>query len=102
MTVEFFLTAIAVILFGGMFAGLAVAYRDVEAERSKASAAKETIRPVPTLYQWRARDEALAQELMFRELEHYLRRETMMAEQFIDNPTPQTLRAGEHQRLGIC
>jgi hypothetical protein len=99
---DFFLIAVAVMLFGGMFAGLALAYRDVEAQREKASAAKKVIQPAPTLYQWRARDEVLAQELMFRQLEHYLRRETMMAEQFIANPTPQTLRAGSQQHLGTC
>jgi hypothetical protein len=37
---------------------------------------------------------------MLRQIEHHLRREALLAEQFISNPTPQTLRAGEHLRLG--
>jgi hypothetical protein len=102
MTLEFFLIVMGVALFGGLFAGLALAYRDVDDKRTKASAANKVIQPAPALYQWRARDEALAQELMFRQLEHYLRRETMMAERFIANPTPQTLRAGDQQHLGTC
>ena len=102
MTLEFFLVVMGVVLFGGLFAGLALAYRDVEEQRTQASRVKKEIQPSPTLYQWRARDEALAQELMFRQLEHYLRRETMMAERFIANPTPQTLRAGDQHHLGTC
>jgi hypothetical protein len=103
MTIELVLIALAVVLFGAMVAGLALAYAETEAERIKAAAAeKKTARPAPSVYQWGAHDDAVAQELMLRQLEHYLRREAMMAEQFINNPSPQTLRVGEHQHLGTC
>jgi hypothetical protein len=104
MTIEFVLIALAVVLFGVMVAGLGLAYAETEAERIKAAAAerKRTTRPAPSVYQWGAHDDAVAQELMLRQLEHYLRREAMMAEQFINNPSPQTLRVGEHQHLGTC
>lgn len=102
MAIEFFLIALAVVLFGGMVAGLALAYRETEAERADAAAAKEASPRVPGLYAWNPADEAVAQEIMLRQLEHYVRREVMAAEQFIENPTPQTLRAGGRQPLGTC
>ena len=102
MTLEFFLIVLPVVLVGAMLAGLALTYRETEVKRAKDAVATLEARPAPSLYQWRARDEALAQELMLRQLEHYLRRESMMAEQFINNPSPQTLRVGEHQHLGTC
>ncbi len=100
MTIEFYLITLAVIVFGGLFAGLALAFRETEAERAAASAAEKTTQPAPGLYEWRARNEALTQEIMVRQLEHYLRREAMVAEQFLIDPSPKTLRAGERQHLG--
>lgn len=102
MAFEFLLIVLAVVLFGGMFLGLAMAYRDTEAERASTAVAKETEHAAPGLYDWRAADAVLAQEVMLRQLEHYLRREAMMAEQFINNPSPQTLRAGGRQQIGTC
>lgn len=102
MAIEFFLIALAIVLFGGLMAGLALSYRDIEAERADERIAKEAAPRVAGLYAASPTDEALAQELMLRQLEHYVRREVMAAEQFIDNPTPQTLRAGARQHLGNC
>lgn len=102
MAIEFFLIALAVVLFGGMLAGLAFAYRDIEIGRADERMAQEAVPRVPGLYAASPADEALAQELMLRQLEHYVRREVMAAEQFINDPTPQTLRAGARQHLGNC
>ncbi len=102
MAIEFFMIALAVVLFGGMMAGLAFAYRDIEAQRVDERIAKEAMPHAAGLYAVSPSDEAVAQELMLRQLEHYVRREVMAAEQFIDNPTPQTLRAGARQHLGTC
>lgn len=102
MAIEFFLIAIAVVLSGGLVAGLALAYREIEARRAAEASTRETTRPAPGLYTSNPADEAVAQELMVRQLEHYLRREAMAAQQFVDNPTPQTLRAGAQQPLGRC
>jgi hypothetical protein len=95
---EILLIALGVILFGGMFLGLLLSYRDIEASRTKAAAAREGRKPA--FYGWSARDGALTEELMLRQIEHHLRREAFLAEQFIRNPNPETLRAGEHSRLG--
>lgn len=100
MTIEFFLIAIGVVLFGGLFAGLAMACQEIESQQASDSAAEKAPRPTASLSESRVRDEALAQELMLRQLEHYLRREAMLAEQFINNPSPQTLRAGDRHHLG--
>lgn len=100
MGIEIFLIAVAIILFGGLFAGLFISYREIEETRSRTSVARER-RDAPALYGWEARNAQIAEELMLREIEHYLRREAMLAEQFVMDPTPHTLRAGENLRLGI-
>lgn len=100
MTIEFFLIALGVVLFGGLFAGLALACRELETEQANVTAHEKGAQPSANLFETRVRDEALAQELMLRQLEHYLRREAMLAEQFINNPSPQTLRAGDRPHLG--
>ena len=96
---EILLIALGVVLFGGMFLGLLLSYRDVEAGRAKASATRTVRRPA-AFYAWGGRDAALTEELTLRQIEHHLRREALHAEQFIRNPSPQTLRAGGHSRLG--
>ncbi len=95
---EILLIALGVVLFGGMFLGLLLSYRDIEAGRTEAAADRSARKPA--FYGWRDRDAALTEELMLRQIEHHLRREAFHAEQFIRNPNPQTLRAGEHSRLG--
>lgn len=95
---EIVLIALGVVLFGGVFLGLLLSYREIEAERTKAAAARA--RRKPAFYAWGDRDAALTEELMLRQIEHHLRREALLAEQFILNPNPQTLRAGEHFRIG--
>ena len=102
MAIEFFLIALAVVLFGGVILGLALGYRETEAQRAAASTAADKAAAAPGLYRWSVADAALAEELMLRQIEHHLRREALIAEQFIDNPNPQMLRAAEHQRLGVC
>lgn len=91
-----------VVIFGGMFFGLFVSYQDIERKREASRAVKRmtTSLRAPAFYGWRDADGALTDELMLRQIEHHLRREALMAEQFIRNPTAQTLRAGEHLRLG--
>jgi hypothetical protein len=95
---EILLITLGVVLFGGMFAGLLLSYRDIEAERLNAAAARKPRRAA--FYGWTERDAALNEELMLRQIEHHLRREAFLAEQFIRDPNPQTLRAGERSRLG--
>jgi hypothetical protein len=97
MAIEIFLIAVGVVLFGGLFVGLFLSYTEAETER--ASSGKPAERQ-PALYGWEARNAALAEELMLRQIEHHLRREAMLAEQFVMDPNPHTLRAGEHVRLG--
>lgn len=99
MAIEIFLIAVAVVLFGGMFLGLFLSFREVEAERAGKSRQIER-RQAPALYGWEARNAAIAEELMLRQIEHHLRREALLAEQFVMNPNPHTLRAGENVRLG--
>jgi hypothetical protein len=99
MTIEIFAIVVAVVLFGGMLLALVVSYREIEAERTRASIEAERP-PAPALFGWKARSAALAEEMMLRQIEHHLRREAMLAEQFVMNPNPRTLRAGEDLRLG--
>ncbi|MBI2216125.1 MAG: hypothetical protein HYU51_02410 [Candidatus Rokubacteria bacterium] len=100
MALEIILIVLAVVLFGGMFLGLFLSYREIEAERSKAPA-RADLEP-QRFYGWSSRDAAAVEELMLRQIEHHLRREAVIAEQFIKDPSPQTLRAGEHSRLGAA
>lgn len=103
MGLEFLLIVLGVVLFGGMFAGLALAYREIEADRAGTAAANEAKDAASGFYDWRAADQAVAQELMLRELEHYLRRESMVAEQFINDPSLHTLRVrGGRKQIGAC
>lgn len=96
---EIFLIALAVILFGGTFLGLFLSYRDIEADRTRIAAERGTTRK-PAFYGWRDHEGAFTEELMLRQIEHHLRREALLAEQFVLNPNPKTLRAGEQSRLG--
>jgi hypothetical protein len=98
MAIDTFLVLLAVVLFGGMFLGLFLSYRDIEAERSKALAPAD-LKP-QRFYGWSSRDAATVEELMLREIEHHLRREALIAEQFIKDPSAETLRAYEESRLG--
>lgn len=98
MAIEILVIGLAVVLFGGMFLGLLLSYRETEAARTTRASAPG-VHDAAALYGWRAADAALAEELMLRQIEHHLRREAMLAEQFIDNPSPQTLRSGADVRL---
>ncbi len=100
MALEIVLIVLAVVLFGGMFLGLFLSYRDIEAKRSKAATA-DAFKP-QQFYGWSRRDAALAEELILRQIEHHLRREALIAEQFISDPRPETLRAHEYSRLGVA
>ncbi len=101
MGLEVFLIATAVILFGGMFFGLLLSYRNAETGRSETAPAKGLRAEPSSFFGWRGGDEAVVEELMLRRLEHHLRRELQAAEQFIDDPTPETLRAGCQSRLEL-
>jgi hypothetical protein len=100
MTIEIVAIAVAAVLFGGLFLALAVSYQDIEAERDRTPDRVEPRQHPPALYGWEARNAALAEEMMLRQIEHHLRREAVLAEQFVMNPNPRTLRAGEGLRLG--
>ena len=94
MGLEVFLISMAVILFGGMFVGLLVSFQ--EAEKTRAARAARGDRPAEQsgFFGARGSDPALVEQLMLRRLEHHLRTELQAAEQFIDDPTPETLRKG--------
>lgn len=100
MTIPIFLIVTGVVLFCGMFLGLLLSYREIEAERSKPRRLPQAEQP-PAFYGWSDPDAAIAEQLMLRQIEHHLRREALLAEQFIQDPSPKTLRAGEHSRLGM-
>jgi hypothetical protein len=100
MALEIILIVLAVVLFGGMFLGLFLSYRDIEARRSEA-ARRADLKP-QHFYGWSGRDAAAVEELILRQIEHHLRREALIAEQFIKDPSPQTLRAYEDSRLGVA
>jgi hypothetical protein len=101
MAIEILLIGLAVVLFGGMLLGLSLSFRDTEARRMREAPPSE--RPLPAaFYGWTNREAALAEERILRQIEHHLRREALLAEEFVENPTPQKLRADERSRLGAC
>ena len=93
MALEVFAVVAVLVLFTGMFLALLFSYRDIEDRRARRPAA--VVRPAAPLYGFEARSKEIAEELMLRQIEHHLRREAFHAEQFVRNPNPQTLRAGE-------
>lgn len=95
MTLEFLMYFLAAVLFGGMFLGLFLSYRETEAQRAKAAAATDWTE-TSKFYAWGRPDPASPEELILRRIEHHLRQEALLAEQFVMNPSPQTLRAGEY------
>lgn len=101
MAIGFLLILLAVVLLGGMFVGLWLSYRETEGQRTKVSAAADAVM-TSSFYGWSQRDQTPADELMLRQIQHHLRRETLIAQQFTENPSPQALRAGGDVRLGGC
>ncbi|MBI2833026.1 MAG: hypothetical protein HYX76_01195 [Acidobacteria bacterium] len=97
---EILVIAMAVVLFGGMFLALFLSYDEMERERTKAAIAADML-TATSFYGWRARYAAVAEELLRRQIEHHVRREALFVERFINDPSPQTLRAGTHLRLGV-
>lgn len=94
------LGAIAVLFVGALygdalFSGLP---KDRTAEKN-VPVAPPKVTEVPGLIGW-APNLALSDELLLRQIEHHLRREVLIAEQFIQNPSPETLRA-ENQTLRV-
>lgn len=100
MAIEIYMYVLAVVLFGGMFFGLLLSYRESEAERAHTKSAATRTQP-STFFGWRSRDESLMAELTLRQLEHHLRQEVLHAERFIDDPRPETLRAGCRSRVEL-
>ena len=99
MALEVFAVVAVLVLFTGMFLALLFSYRDIEDRRARRPAA--VVRPAAPLYGFEARSKEIAEELMLRQIEHHLRRESLLAEQFVMDPSQQTLRAGEDLRLGM-
>jgi len=93
VAIQVYLYVLVVALFGGMFLGLLLSYRESEAERAHTASAATQARP-SRFFGGQSRDEALMVELMLRQVEHHLRQEVLHAERFINDPRPQTLRAG--------
>lgn len=98
MALEIFAIVAVLVLFTGMFLALLFSYREIEEKRAQAPPAQ--VRS-PALYGWQGHSKAMAEELMLRQIEHHLRREALLAEQFVMDPSQQTLRAGEDLRLGV-
>lgn len=97
MAIEFLLFTLAGVVFGGMFLGLLLSYRATEADRAKAVTAASWMdtSAFPFRHQ---RDPAPTEDLMLRWIEHHLRQEELLAEQFVMDPSPVTLRAGGYSR----
>jgi len=99
MALEIFAIVAGLVLLTLMFLALLFSYRDIEERRAQPRA---QARPSgPALYGWQGHSKPMAEELMLRQIEHHLRREALLAEQFVMDPTQQTLRAGEDLRLGM-
>lgn len=93
MAVEILVTALTVFLLGGMFLGLLLSYRENGEKGSKAAAAVDWVK-ASNFYFWRTRDAAVADELVLRQLEHHLRQEELLAEQFVKAPSPPDAESG--------
>ncbi len=99
MAIEVLLIVLGTVLFGGMFLGLFLSYRDTEAERTRKAEAVAGWVETSNFYHWRRRD-AGSDDLMLRQIEHHLREEELLAEQFVRNPNRETLRAGARAAAG--
>lgn len=99
MALEIFAIVAGLVLFTGMFLALLFSYRDIEEKRAQPRA--QVRPPSPALYGWQGDSKAMAEELMLRQIEHHLRREVLLAEEFVMDPSQQTLRAGEDLQLGM-
>jgi len=97
MAIEFLLFTLAGVVFGGMFLGLLLSYRATEADRAKAVMAAGRM-DTSAFQFWHRRDPAPTEDLMLRWIEHHLRQEELLAEQFVMDPSPDTLRAGGYSR----
>ncbi len=102
MGIKLLLIVLAVTVFGGMFLGLLLSYRQIEAERARTALPPTIVVRAPAFYAWRDRDAALAEELALRQIEHHLRQEVLHAEQFLEAPSGRPLRAGGHSRMGAA
>jgi hypothetical protein len=70
---------LAVVLFGGMFLGLFLSYREIESKRTEAAARAEILEP-QDFYGWPTRDTAMSEELARRQIEHQRRRTALIAD----------------------
>lgn len=81
---------LGIALFGG-----ATAKRREDVQRPAASPRVE--QHAPTFFEWHPPNLAIPDEVLLRQIEHHLRREALIAEHFIQNPSAETLRAAEDQ-----
>jgi hypothetical protein len=98
MAIEILLIVLVVTVLGGMLLGLFLSYRETEARRAD-SAPPPARHGDSQFYGAPERETDSSQELAIRRIEHHLRREELLAEHFIANPSPETLRAGRESRL---
>jgi hypothetical protein len=68
-----------------------------EEERTQPAAPPRVAQEAPTFYEWHPPNLPIPDEVLLRQIEHHLRREALIAEHFIQNPSSETLRATEHQ-----
>jgi hypothetical protein len=92
------------LLFAGFLVSLAVVSGLVllgslappgETDRPR-PADRPRIAQAPSFYAWRSSDMPVSDEVLLRQIEHSLRREALIAEQFIQNPSSETLHAADH------
>ena len=98
MAIEVYLLVMAVVLLGGMFVGLLHSYRESEEKKAHAELAA-TLTPPSTFFGSRSYDTGLTAEMALRQIELQVRQELLFAERFIDDPRPETLRAGYRETL---
>jgi hypothetical protein len=85
--------SVVVILGLVLAAGLPMG-RGVEAPRPAAPPRRAE---APIFFNWQSPDVPVSDEVILRRIEHHLRREALIAEQFIQNPTSEALHASEEQ-----
>ena len=95
MGIEVILIALGIVLFGGMFLACYFSYHEkitVQAEVSVATVAEAE--KTPAFYVGPTSTEVMPVDMLVRQIEHHLRRELIVANLFVDDPSAQTLWMG--------